>query len=54
VFRYDLVWELTSAIIEERDAVPGFHDGASAQAIADAVLDSFEQRRWIDIKADLG
>ncbi len=54
VFRYDLVWELTSAIIEERDAVPGFHDGASAQAIADAVLESFEQRRWIDIQADLG
>jgi predicted dehydrogenase len=54
VFRYDLVFELTSAIIEERDAVPGFHDGATAQAVADAVLVSFEQRRWVDIDADLG
>ncbi len=54
VFRYDLVWEFVSAIVEERDAVPGFHDGASAQAVADAVLQSFEERRWIDVSSDPG
>lgn len=53
VFRYDLVWEFVSAIIEERDAVPGFDDGASAQAIADAVLQSYAERRWIDIPRNL-
>ena len=27
VFRYDLVWEFVSAIVERRDAVPSFYDG---------------------------
>jgi len=49
VFRYDLVWEFVSAIVEQRDAVPGFDHGASAQAVADAVLESFEQRQWISV-----
>ena len=49
VFRYDLVYELVSAIIEERDAIPGFDHGARAQAVADAVLDSFEKKTWIEI-----
>lgn len=53
VFRYDLVYEFVSAIIEERDAVPGFDHGAQAQAVADAVLDSFDQRKWIDIDSQL-
>ena len=53
VFRYDLVWELVSAIVEDRDALPGFDHGASAQAVADAVLDSFDNRRWVEIAADL-
>lgn len=52
VFRYDLVWEFVSAIVEGRDAVPGFDDGASAQAVADAVLQSFAERRWIDVQSD--
>ncbi len=51
VFRYDLVYEFVSAIVEQRDAVPGFDDGARAQAVADAVLQSFEGRRWVDIDA---
>jgi len=50
VFRYDLVWEFVSAIVEERDAVPGFDHGASAQAVADAVLESFEKRTWVTIE----
>lgn len=49
VFRYDLVWEFVSAILQQRDAVPSFVDGYSAQVIADATLDSYAQRRWIEI-----
>ncbi|WP_417378869.1 Gfo/Idh/MocA family protein [Gimesia sp.] len=53
VFRYDLVYEFVSAIVEERDAIPGFDHGASAQLIADSVLESFDKRTWIDINCDL-
>jgi predicted dehydrogenase len=49
VFRYDLVYELVSAIVEKRDAVPGFDDGARAQAVADAVLKSSDARSWVDL-----
>jgi predicted dehydrogenase len=49
VFRYDLVWEFVSAILEGRDAVPSFYDGLRAQLIADAVLRSHAERRWIEI-----
>jgi predicted dehydrogenase len=54
VFRYDLVYELVSAIIEKRDAVPGFDDGARAQAVADAVLASSDSRKWVDLNLNLG
>src|SRR5437867_4325606 len=40
VFRYDLVWEFVSAIMEKREAVPSFYDGLNAQIVADAVLES--------------
>ncbi|MBW3543414.1 MAG: Gfo/Idh/MocA family oxidoreductase [Planctomycetes bacterium] len=53
VFRYDLVYEFVSAILENRDAVPGFDCGARAQAVADAVLESFDKRRWVDVQAPL-
>jgi predicted dehydrogenase len=53
VFRYDLVYEFVSAIVEGRDAVPGFDHGATAQAVADAVLVSFDEQRWVEIDADL-
>ncbi len=49
VFRYDLVWEFVSAIVERRDAVPSFHDGLQAQIVADSVLQSHAQRQWIAI-----
>jgi predicted dehydrogenase len=49
VFRYDLVWEFVSAIVERRDAVPSFADGLNAQVVADAVLESFDTGRWIDL-----
>src|SRR5271156_6290123 len=48
VFRYDLMWEFVSAITEEREAVPSFYDGLNAQLVADAVLESHAQRRWVD------
>ncbi len=48
VFRYDLVWEFVSAIAEGRPAVPSFYDGLNAQAVADAVLISHAERRWIN------
>lgn len=53
VFRYDLAWEFVSAIVERRDAVPGFDCGASAQLVADSVLESFAERKWIDVNANL-
>jgi predicted dehydrogenase len=48
VFRYDVVWEFISAIVEERDAACSFHHGLWAQQIADAVMRSHAERRWID------
>jgi predicted dehydrogenase len=48
VFRYDLMWEFVSAITEGRDAVPSFYDGLNAQIVADAVLRSHTERRWIE------
>jgi predicted dehydrogenase len=51
VFRYDLMWEFVSAIVEGRDAVPSFRDGLAAQEVADAVLRSHAERQWIDIEA---
>ncbi len=52
VFRYDLVWEFVSAIVEGRAAAPSFYDGLQAQVVADAVLQSHEERVWIDIPAE--
>ena len=49
VFRYDLMWEFVSAICEGREAVPSFYDGLRAQVVADSVLQSHTERRWIDI-----
>jgi predicted dehydrogenase len=54
VFRYDLVYELVSAIIEGRDAVPGFDHGALAQGVADAVLQSQAEQRWVTAPQNLG
>jgi len=50
VFRYDLVWEFVSAIVAGRDAVPSYYDGWCAQQIADSVLQSHAERRWIDVE----
>jgi predicted dehydrogenase len=42
------MWEFISAIAERRPAVPSFYDGLNAQLVADAVLESHAERRWID------
>lgn len=47
VFRYDLIWEFVSAIVEKRQAVPSFLDGLNAQIVADAVLASHAGRTWV-------
>ena len=52
VFRYDLVWEFVSAICEGRQAVPSFYDGLRAQVVADSVLKSHAERKWIDVPAE--
>jgi predicted dehydrogenase len=52
VFRYDLVWEFVSAIVEGRPAVPSFYDGLKAQMVADAVLDSHARRCWVDMSQE--
>jgi predicted dehydrogenase len=49
VFRYDLVWEFISAIVEGRPALPGFFDGLKAQMVADAVIESYQERRWVEL-----
>ena len=49
VFRYDLMWEFVSAIVEGRQAVPSFFDGLKAQMVADAVIESHSNRRWVEI-----
>mgnify|MGYP003581410055 CR=1 FL=1 len=42
------MWECVSAIVGGRDAVPSFYDGLNAQIVADAVLRSHAERRWIE------
>ncbi len=49
VFRYDILWEFISAITEKRQAEPSFYHGWLAQIVADAVLASHRQRRWIEL-----
>jgi len=52
VFRYDLVWEFVSAIVEGRPAVPDFHHGLTAQIVADSVIRSYRQKQWVEIPAE--
>jgi predicted dehydrogenase len=50
VFRYDIMWEFISAIQEGRQAMPTFLDGLRAQCVADAVLASHREGRWVSIE----
>jgi len=46
------MWEFVSAITEGRAAEPGFDAGLCAQIVADAVLQSSAQRKWITIQEE--
>ncbi len=48
IFRYDLTWEFISAILQRRAARPSFHDGLNAQIVANAVLTSSLEGRWVE------
>jgi predicted dehydrogenase len=49
VFRFDQAWEFVSAIREGRAAHPSFYEGMRAQAVADAILQSAAERRWVNV-----
>ena len=49
-FRYDQAWEFISAIREGRECSPSFYHGMRAQAVADAILEAADSRKWIDVK----
>jgi predicted dehydrogenase len=49
VFRFDQDAEFVDAILNQRPCKPSFWDGARAQAIIDAMLDSAEERAWVPV-----
>lgn len=48
-FRYDQDFAFVQAIINGKGDIPTFYDGMRTQAVIDAVAQSAEERRWIDI-----
>lgn len=48
-FRYDQDFAFIQAISEGRRDIPTFYDGMRCQAVIDAVLQSAQERRWIDV-----
>jgi predicted dehydrogenase len=48
-FRYDQDFEFIDAIRQQRPCRPSFLDGAKAQAVMDAAVESAEGRRWVDV-----
>ena len=48
-FRYDQAFEFVDAIRSGRQATPSFHEGAAAQVVMDAALESAVTGRWIDL-----
>jgi predicted dehydrogenase len=49
VFRYDQAFEFIDAIANSRPCNPSFKEGAMTQAVMDAVIESAEQRRWVEV-----
>lgn len=49
VFRYDQNFEFIDAIRNRRPCVPSFHDGARAQAVMDAALQSAREKSWVTV-----
>lgn len=48
-FRYDQDFEFIDAIRSNRPCRPSFREGAQAQAVMDAALESAGQKRWVDV-----
>ena len=48
-FRYDQDFEFIDAIRNRRPCSPSLLDGARAQAVMDAAVQSAEQRRWVEV-----
>ena len=47
-FRYDQAAEFIDAIVTNRPCMPSFLDGARAQAVMDAAIQSNATRGWVD------
>jgi predicted dehydrogenase len=48
-FRYDQDAEFIDAIVNKRPCSPSFADGAKAQIVMDAAVQSHRERRWVDV-----
>lgn len=48
-FRYDQDFAFIQAIVDGRGAIPTFFDGMRSQAVVDAVVQSAQERRWVDV-----
>ena len=51
-FRYDQIWEFVDAIRNERPCIPDFNDGARAQAVMDAAIQSADSRQSVELPLD--
>jgi predicted dehydrogenase len=48
-FRYDQNFEFVAAIRDQRPCRPSFADGARAQGVMDAIVQSDAEGRWVDV-----
>jgi predicted dehydrogenase len=48
-FRYDQMVEFIDAITHQRPCVPSFYDGARAQAVMDAAIESDRTGQWVEV-----
>ena len=48
-FRYDQDFAFIQAILTGSNDIPTFYDGMRCQAVIDAVLQSAQERRWVDV-----
>lgn len=53
-FRYDQDVEFIRAILEQRPCVPSFKEGAQAQQVMDAAVQSAREKRWVEIEKSTG
>ncbi len=49
VFRYDEDFAFIYNILHSKTDIPTFYDGMRTQAVIDAVMQSAQERRWIDV-----